>query len=182
MPISAPPRGRAVGSHCPAVPTLRGGGGSVPAPPPHRLSPGRPLVPSSVQFSRSALSNSLRPHALQHARPPCLSPAPPRPIRWAPPPSLLPVSCESLPRGSLRQRSQICCHLYTEFCSFCMGLSVFTKVPDLLNASFNPQDERSQGLGSRSESGLQDAAPGTRPEPTPAWASPAETLATWDPS
>ena len=31
---------------------------------------------SSVQFSRSVLSNSLRPHELQHARPPCPSPAP----------------------------------------------------------------------------------------------------------
>ena len=28
----------------------------------------------SVQFSRSAMSDSLRPHELQHARPPCLSP------------------------------------------------------------------------------------------------------------
>ena len=31
---------------------------------------------SSVQFSRSVMSNSLRPHGLQHARPPCPSPAP----------------------------------------------------------------------------------------------------------
>ena len=31
---------------------------------------------SSVQFSRSVMSNSLRPHEPQHARPPCLSPAP----------------------------------------------------------------------------------------------------------
>ena len=31
---------------------------------------------SSVQFSRSVLSNSLWPHVLQHARPPCLSPTP----------------------------------------------------------------------------------------------------------
>ena len=31
---------------------------------------------SSVQFSRSVMSNSLRPHELQHARPPCPSPAP----------------------------------------------------------------------------------------------------------
>ena len=31
---------------------------------------------SSVQFSRSAVSDSLRPHELQHARPPCPSPAP----------------------------------------------------------------------------------------------------------
>ena len=31
---------------------------------------------SSVQFSRSVMSNSLWPHELQHARPPCPSPAP----------------------------------------------------------------------------------------------------------
>ena len=29
-----------------------------------------------VQFSRSVVSNSLRPHGLQHARPPCPSPTP----------------------------------------------------------------------------------------------------------
>ena len=31
---------------------------------------------SSVQFSRSVVSDSLRPHESQHARPPCLSPTP----------------------------------------------------------------------------------------------------------
>ena len=31
---------------------------------------------SSVQFSPSVVSNSLRPHELQHARPPCPSPTP----------------------------------------------------------------------------------------------------------
>ena len=31
---------------------------------------------SAVQFSRSLVSNSLRPHELQHARPPCPSPTP----------------------------------------------------------------------------------------------------------
>ena len=31
---------------------------------------------SSVQFSRSVVSDSLRPHELQHARPPCPSPPP----------------------------------------------------------------------------------------------------------
>ena len=30
----------------------------------------------SVQFSRSVVSNSLRPHELQHARPPCPTPTP----------------------------------------------------------------------------------------------------------
>ena len=42
---------------------------------------------SSVQFSHSVMSNSLRPHEPQHARPPCLSPTPgvhpnPRPLSW----------------------------------------------------------------------------------------------------
>ena len=32
--------------------------------------------PSLVQFSHSVVSNSLRPHGLQHARPPCPSPTP----------------------------------------------------------------------------------------------------------
>ena len=38
----------------------------------------RPMWPSlpSVQFGRSVVSNSLRPHELQHARPPCPSPTP----------------------------------------------------------------------------------------------------------
>ena len=34
------------------------------------------LTFSSVQFSRSVMSNSLRPHQSQHARPPCPSPTP----------------------------------------------------------------------------------------------------------
>ena len=34
------------------------------------------VLASSVQFSRSVVSNSLRPHGLQHARPPCPSPTP----------------------------------------------------------------------------------------------------------
>ena len=46
---------------------------------------------SSVQFSHSVVSDSLRPHELQHARPPCPSPTPrvhpnPRPLsRWCHP-------------------------------------------------------------------------------------------------
>ena len=34
------------------------------------------LIFSSVQFNRSVVSDSLRPHGLQHARPPCISPIP----------------------------------------------------------------------------------------------------------
>ena len=39
------------------------------------LYPRKQLV-ASVQFSRSVMSDSLRPHELQHARPPCPSPTP----------------------------------------------------------------------------------------------------------
>jgi len=35
-----------------------------------------PLDEVKVQFSRSVVSNSLRPHEPQHARPPCPSPTP----------------------------------------------------------------------------------------------------------
>ena len=46
-----------------------------------RLSASASVLPmniqfSSVQFSRSVVSNSLRPHESQHARPPCPSPTP----------------------------------------------------------------------------------------------------------
>ena len=34
------------------------------------------VVRQQIQFSRSVMSNSLRPHGLQHARPPCPSPTP----------------------------------------------------------------------------------------------------------
>ena len=34
------------------------------------------MIVSSVQFSRSVVSDSLRPHELQHTRPPCPSPTP----------------------------------------------------------------------------------------------------------
>ena len=50
-----------------------------------------PLGLTSVQFSRSVVSDSLRPHESQHARPPCPSPSPrvhsnPRPSsRWCHP-------------------------------------------------------------------------------------------------
>ena len=39
---------------------------------------------SSVQFSRSVVSDSLRPHELQHARPPCPSPTPGVHSDWHP--------------------------------------------------------------------------------------------------
>ena len=73
---------------------------------------------SSVQFSHSVVSNSLRPHGLQHARPPCPSPIPriysnPCPLRrWCHPAissSVIPFSScpQSLPASGTFPMSQL---------------------------------------------------------------------------
>ena len=73
---------------------------------------------SSVQFSRSVVSDSLRPHELQHARPPCPSPTPgvhpnSRPSsRWCHPAissSVIPFSScpQSLPASESFPMSQL---------------------------------------------------------------------------
>ena len=73
---------------------------------------------SSVQFSRSVVSNSLRPHELQHSRPPCPSPTPgvhpnPCPSSWRCHPtissSVVPFSScpQSFPASGSFQMSQL---------------------------------------------------------------------------
>ena len=72
---------------------------------------------SSVQFSHSVMSDSLRPHEPQHARPPCPSPTPgvhpnPCPLsRWCHPTissSVAPFSCpQSFPASGSFQMSQL---------------------------------------------------------------------------
>ena len=78
---------------------------------------------SSVQFSRSVMSDSLQPHGLQHARPPCPSPTPrvhPNPCpssRWCHPTissSVVPFS--SCPQSFSASGSfQIRCPKYWSF-------------------------------------------------------------------
>ena len=79
--------------------------------------PGAPWdAVSSVQFSRSVVSNSLRPHGLQHTKPPCPPPAPGAysnsyPLsRWCHPTissSVIPFSCpQSFPASGSFPRSQ----------------------------------------------------------------------------
>ena len=72
---------------------------------------------SSVQFSHSVVSDSLRPHELKHARHPCPSPTPgvypnPCPLsRWCHPTissSVVPFSCpQSFPASESFQMSQL---------------------------------------------------------------------------
>ena len=80
---------------------------------------GKDIQFSSVQFSRSVVSDSLQPHELQHARPPYPSPAPwihpnSRPSsRWCHPAvssSVIPFSScpQSLPASGSSPMSQLC--------------------------------------------------------------------------
>ena len=56
-------------------------------------------VISSIQFSRSVVSNSLQPHNLQHARPPCPSPNSHASSQWCHPA----ISSSVVPFSSCRQ-------------------------------------------------------------------------------
>ena len=99
---------------------------------------------SSVQFSRSVVSDSLRPHGLQHTRPPCPSPAPrvyPNlcPLsRWCHPAissSAVPFSfcLQSFPASGSIQISQ----LFTSGGQR-IGVSASTSVPSMNTQDWSP--------------------------------------------
>ena len=104
------------------------------------MKPGAPIYSiqfSSVQFSSSVMSNSLRPHELQHARPPCPSPTPrvysnPCPLsQWCHPTissSVAPFSScpQSFPASGSFQMSQ----LFTSG-GQSIGVSASTSVPPM---------------------------------------------------
>ena len=95
----------------------------------------------SVQFSRSGVSNSLRPHESQHARPPCPSPTPgvyPNSCPWSwwchsavsvvpfsSCPQSLPAS-ESFPMRTLRMR-------WPKYWSFSFSISPSNEHPGLIS-------------------------------------------------
>ena len=114
---------------------------------------------SSVQFSRSVVSDSLRPHESQHARPPCPSPTPgvhwdSRPSRqWCHPaisssvipfsscPQSLPVS-ESFPMSQLfawdapnpsQHQSFPMSQLFAKYWSFSFSIIPSKEIPGLIS-------------------------------------------------
>ena len=96
---------------------------------------------SSVQFSRSVMSDSLRPHELQHTRPPCPSPTPgvhPNSCassRWCHPtisssrPLLLPPIPPSI---RVFSNESTLCMRWPEYWSFSLSISPFKPRTGLL--------------------------------------------------
>ena len=97
----------------------------------------------SVQFSRSVVSDSLRPHESQHARPPCPSPTPgvysnSCPLSWWCHPAILfsvgPFfSCpQSLPASGSFPMRQL--HMrWPKYWSFSFSISPFNEHPGLIS-------------------------------------------------
>ena len=98
----------------------------------------------SVQFSRSVVSNSLRPHELQHAKSPCPSPTsgvhpnPCRPSRWCHPtiPSSV-VSFSSCPQSLPASGSFPMSQLFTS-CGQSIGVSPSTSVLSMNTQVWSP--------------------------------------------
>ena len=90
--------------------------------------------PSSVQFSRSVVSNSLRPHRLQHARLPCPSPTPrvysnSCPLsQWYHPvisSSVVPFSClQVFPASGSFSKESVLCTRWPKYWSFSFSISL----------------------------------------------------------
>ena len=100
----------------------------------------------SVQFSRSVVTDSLRPHELQHARPPCPSPTPgvhpnPCPLcQWCHPTIssfVVPFSfCpQSFPASGSFQMSQL-----SALGGQSIGVSVSTSVPPINTQDWSPSE------------------------------------------
>ena len=99
---------------------------------------------SSVQFSRSVVSDSLRPHELQHVRPPCPSPTPgvhpdSRPSsRWCHPDissSVVPFSScpQSPPRIRVFSNESTLCMRWPKYWSFSFSIIPSKEIPGLIS-------------------------------------------------
>ena len=98
---------------------------------------------SSVQFSRSVMSDSLRPHEWQHARPPCPSPipSPPKPmsIESVMPSSYLILCCPLLLLSSIFPSIRVfsnesaLCIRWPKYWSFSFNISPSNEHPGLIS-------------------------------------------------
>ena len=91
---------------------------------------------SSVQFSRSVVSDSLRPHESQHARPPCLSPTPgvhssSCPLSWWWHPA---ISSSVVPFSYCPQSNESTLHMrWPKYWSFSFSIIPSKEIPGLIS-------------------------------------------------
>ena len=102
-------------------------------------------VLSSVQFSRSVMSDSLQPHGLQHARPPCPSPTPGAcsnscPLsQWCHPTIYLILGCPLLfppsifPSIRVFSNESVLCIIWPKYWSFSFSISPSNEHPGLIS-------------------------------------------------
>ena len=94
---------------------------------------------SSVQFSRSVVSDSLRPHGLQHTRPPCPSPTPrvhpnPCPLsRWCHPTISSSVVPSIFPSIRVFSNESVLCIRWPKYYSFSFSISPSNKYSGLIS-------------------------------------------------
>ena len=106
---------------------------------------------NSVQFSRSVMSDSLRPHELQHARPLCPTPTPGAhpnscPLsRWYHPTissSVIPFASfpQSFPTSGFFSNEAALCNRWPKYCSFSFNISPSNEHPGLISfrTGWNP--------------------------------------------
>ena len=103
-----------------------------------------PNIYKSVQFSRSVMSNSLRPHEPQHTRPPCPSPTPgvypnPCPLSWWCHPaissSVVPFSsCPIFPSIRVFSNVSTLCIKWPKYWSFSFNISPSNGHPGLISS------------------------------------------------
>ena len=101
---------------------------------------------SSVQFSHSVMSKSLRPHKSQHARPPCPSPTPrvhpnPCPLSWWCHPAISSLSSPSPPASNPSQHQGLfqwvsSSHEVVKVLEFQLQHQSFQWTPNILLTSF----------------------------------------------
>ena len=104
---------------------------------------------SSVQFSQSVVSNSLRPHESQHARPPCPSPTPgvhsnSHPVSWWCHPAISSSVVPFPPAPNPSQNESTLCMRWPKYWSFSFSIIPSKEHPGLI--SFEMQIRMKWGI------------------------------------